>query len=354
MCRHGGETFEDYALLRRHVESHGTLSNDTTASSSNDSTKTHACETCGRSFGRRDSLLRHARTACNKEKKTYTCERCDRSFSTRAHLNRHACNKQKTYTCERCGPSFGDRYDMNRHARTACSDDVEPPLPKRSRWESTMTLSPFVEDPIEPPDRLPYPDALSTDLLDVVREHWSTIRTRVARGPVQTRFNYRLTTLDTTALGEPLNRMLQEQTTAFKINLSYGLILRNKNMGRYRYYHASCNCCGRYLDTPSLITNSKDFDEFLERIRETDVLQWAIAQRPDSAWVCELVTNATFFVNRIIDHPIGCVGLTLPAYVKNNKAVIGLEKDHKYSKRYTDNLCLFRCLNLHRGCDVIG
>ena len=215
-----------------------------------------------------------------------------------------------------------------------------------------MTLPPFVEDPIEPPDRLPFPDALSTDLLDVVREHWSTIRTRVARGPVQTRFNYRLTTLDTTALEESLNRMFQEQTTAFKINLSYGFILRNKNTGRYRYYHASCNWCGRYLDTPILITNSKDFDEFLERIRETDVLQWAIAQRPDSAWVCELVTNATFFVNRIIDHPIGCVGLTLPAYVKNNKAVIGLEKDHKYSKRYTDNLCLFRCLALHRGCDV--
>ena len=239
VCRHCGETFEDYALLRRHVESHGTSSADqpsnSTASSSSDRTKTHACEICGRSFGRRDSLLRHARTACNKqkktytceicarsfsslahlnrhacnkEKKTYTCERCDRSFSTRAHLNRHACNKQKkTYTCERCGRSFGDRYDLNRHARTACGDDVEPPLPKRPRRESTMTLPPFVEDPIEPPDRLPFPDALSTDLLDVVREHWSTIRTRVARGPVQTRFNYRLTTLDTTALEEPLNRM---------------------------------------------------------------------------------------------------------------------------------------------------
>ena len=329
VCRHCGETFEDYALLRRHVESHGTSSVDqpthSKASSSNDSTKTHACETCGRSFRRRDSLLRHARIACNKQKKTYTCERCDRSFSSLAHLN--------------------------RHTRTACDDDVEPPLPKRSRWESTMTLPPFVEDPVEPLDRLPFPDALSTDLLDVVREHWSTIRTRVARGPVQTRFNYRLTTLDTTALEEPLNRMFQEQTTAFKINLSYGFILRNKDTRRYRYYHASCNCCGRYLEQPSLITNRSDFDEFLDRIRETDVLQWAIAQRPDSAWVCELVTNATFFVNRIIDHPIGCVGVTLPAYVKNNKAVIVLEREPNHSKRYTDNLCLFRCLALHRGAD---
>ena len=121
--------------------------------------------------------------------------------------------------------------------------------------------------------------------------------------------------------------MFQEQTNAFKINLSYGFILRNKNTGRYKYYHSTCNCCGRYLDEPSLITNSKDFDDFLERIRETDVLQWAINQRPDSAWVCELVTNVTFFVNRIIDHPIGCVGMiSLPVYIKKNKAVIGLEK----------------------------
>ena len=314
VCRHCGETFEDYALLRRHVDSHATLSNDTTARSSSEHTKTHVCQNCGLSFGRRDSLQRHVRTSCG--------------------------------TCQKCGLSFGRRIDLKKHT-SRCSDG--PPVPKRPRVETSNV--PIVEDPVEPPDRLPFPDALSADLLDVVREHWSTVRTRVARGPVQTRFNYRLTTLDTTALEEPLNRMFQEQTTAFKINLSYGFILRNKDTRRYRYYHASCNCCGRYLEQPSLITNRSDFDEFLDRIRETDVLQWAIAQRPDSAWVCELVTNATFFVNRIIDHPIGCVGVTLPAYVKNNKAVIVLEREPNHSKRYTDNLCLFRCLALHRGAD---
>ena len=64
--------------------------------------------------------------------------------------------------------------------------------------------------------------------------------------------------------------MFQEQTNAFKINLSYGFVLKNKNTGQYKYYNSSCNCCGRYLDEPSLVTNSKDFDDFLERIRETD------------------------------------------------------------------------------------
>ena len=40
----------------------------------------------------------------------------------------------------------------------------------------------------------------------------------------------------------------------------------------------------------------------------------------------------------------------LPHYVKCNKTVIALEKDH-YSKPYVDNLCLFRCLGLHLGHD---
>ena len=100
-----------------------------------------------------------------------------------------------------------------------------------------------------------------------------------------------------------------------------------------------------------MITNRADFDSFLERIHEPDILQWAIAHRPNSDWVVELVTNVTYFVNRILQHPIGCVGVTLPDYVKNNKAIVGLAKD-EHGAIYNDNLCLFRCLGLHLGRDA--
>ena len=122
--------------------------------------------------------------------------------------------------------------------------------------------------------------------------------------------------------------------------------------GRLRYYHSSNNCCGRYLEEPSLITNRDDFESFQERIQEPDLLNWAVSQRPNSDWVCEHVTNATFFFNRIVDHPIGCVGVVLPDYVKRNKAIVGLVKDNNRKSTYNDNLCLFRCLVLHQGCDV--
>ena len=160
----------------------------------------------------------------------------------------------------------------------------------------------------------------------------------------------RLENNDTRALD--LRQIFQEQTTACKINLSYGFILRHTVSGRYKYYHSSCNCCGRYLDEPSLVTSVETFEAFLERIYEQDILQWAIAQRPNSEWVCSSVTNVTFFVNRILQHPIGCVGVSLSTYLKRNKAIVALEKDN-HAKPYFDNLCLFRCLGLHLDRDAM-
>ena len=359
-CRHCGQVLDTYAALKRHLVSHATptviehtysvappldVPREVPPSEQAKRTK-YSCK-CDATFDIWDDLQHHVRSVCRLSS--------NRSSSSSSSSNR----KQTTvYTCAKCGMTFTRRNDLTRHVRNACTadddDDTTPPSPKLSIREDTTPNHPLVTDadPIDPPARLPFADNLSPELLDVVRAHWSTIRTRVTRGPLQCRYDYRVTTLDTTVLEPSLRNVFQEQTNAFKINLSYGFVLRNKNTGQYKYYHPSCNCCGRYLDEPSLITNSKDFDKFLERIRETDVLQWAINQRPDSAWVCELVTNVTFFVNRIIDHPIGCVGMTdLPMYIKRNKAVIALEKEPVHAKRYNDNLCLFRCLALHRGCE---
>ena len=362
-CRHCGQVLDTYAALKRHLASHATpaviehtysvappldvpreVPREVPPSEQAKRTK-YSCK-CDATFDIWDDLQDHVRSVC-------------RLSSSRSRSRSSSSNRKQTtvYTCAKCGMTYNKRVNLTRHVRNECTaddDDTTPPSPKISIREDTTPNHPLVTDadPIDPPARLPFADNLSSELLDVVRAHWSTIRTRVTRGPLQCRYDYRVTTLDTTVLEPSLRNVFQEQTNAFKINLSYGFVLRNTNTGQYKYYHPSCNCCGRYLDEPSLITNSKDFDKFLERIRETDVLQWAINQRPDSAWVCELVTNVTFFVNRIIDHPIGCVGMTdLPMYIKRNKAVIALDTEPQYSKRYNDNLCLFRCLALHRGCE---
>ena len=217
-----------------------------------------------------------------------------------------------------------------------------PSAPKRRR----IALN---EDPLSPPPAGEAYDELSAGLRDFVHENWASVRTHVVTGPVQTRYNHRLTSLDTRDLHEQLRVLFDQQTTAFKINCSFAFILKNKTTNRLKYYHSSNNCCGRLLEEPSLITNRGDFDRFLARIQESDILQWAIAQRPNSDWVCEHVTNATFFLNRIVQHPIGCVDVVLPEYVKRNKAIVGLVKDNNRKSTFNDNICLFRCLALHLG-----
>ena len=277
----------------------------------------------------------------------HKCATCGRAFTRRDHLQRHASRcRPKPFTCDVCHSGFTRKDNLDHHKRTVqCGSPPQPgPAPKRRRIAS------LDEDPLTPPPvEHAANDELSSALQDFVQENWGSVRTHVVHGPIQTRYNRRLTSLDMRDLHDQLFLLFDQQTTAaFKVNVSFGFVLREKENNRLRYYHSSNNCCGRYLEEPSLITNRDDFESFLERIREPDILQWAVAQRPNSDWVCEHVTNATFFLNRIVDHPIGCVGINLPDYVKNNKSIIGLETD-SHGVIYIDNLCLFRCLGLHLG-----
>ena len=296
--------------------------------------KLHACRHCGSRLRTYTELQEHLKTHPN------VCVTCYRVFSNRSILLAHTC-KVEEYLCEICQRSYSTQTKLARHKReTSCHHSL-PPEAKRQK------PTPPIED-LEAPPPPPLVDEYGSELQDVIIQNWGSIRTHTSHGPVQSRYNFRLMTSDIGGL--ELGHIFTDQTTAFKINISYGFILRNRTSGRYKYYHSSCNCCGRYLDEPSLITNADTFENFLERINEPDILKWALNQRPNSDWVVEIVTNATIFVNRILQHPIGCVGIVLPPHVKYNQSVTGLAKDH-HGRPYVDNLCLFRCMGLHLGHD---
>ena len=117
-----------------------------------------------------------------------------------------------------------------------------PSAPKRRR----IALN---EDPLTPPPvEHAANDNLSRDLRDFVQKNWASVRTHVVNGSVQTRYNHRLTSLDTRDLNEPLCELLEEQKAAFKLNCSYGLVLKEKQSGRLRYFHSSGNGCDRLLE----------------------------------------------------------------------------------------------------------
>jgi hypothetical protein len=57
----------------------------------------------------------------------------------------------------------------------------------------------------------------------------------------------------------------------------------------------------------------------------------------------------TFYVNKLFDQPIGA-RVVLPNHILKNKAVVALVGGS--NGPYTDNLCFFRCLSVHRGAPV--
>jgi hypothetical protein len=145
---------------------------------------------------------------------------------------------------------------------------------------------------------------------------------------------------------EMVRPIFRQQTTAFKINLSFGFILRNVETGELRYYHSSQNN-SRFFDGPHLIRTEEDLERFLEELSRHNMLEYIRQQRPGTKWVVHLLTNVTFYVNKLFDHPIGA-RVVLPDHILKNKAVFTLVCVS--NGPYTDNLCFFsRCLAVHRG-----
>ena len=115
-------------------------------------------------------------------------------------------------------------------------------------YEGTSTAT-FLEDTVLPPSVLP-----ST----LHQEHWKATRTRQSRhNNVQDWYNYRLHSTDITELERYVDDIFRDQTTAFKLNLSFGFVLMNNETGQTQYHHSSVNN-NRVIETPFQTRNVQD------------------------------------------------------------------------------------------------
>ena len=124
-------------------------------------------------------------------------------------------------------------------------------------------------------------------------------------------------------LVQDVERVFEDQTTVFKLNLSFGFILFNNDTEQMQYHHSSANN-NRVFETPFLIRNREDLQQVLSALENLDVFEWARQQRPNSKWIVMDITNATFYVTKLRDHPIGR-STRLPKYVLENPAVVSLD-----------------------------
>ncbi len=124
-----------------------------------------------------------------------------------------------------------------------------------------------------------------------------------------------------------IDRIFEDQSTVFKLNLSFGFVLFNNETEQMQYHHPSANN-NRVFDSPFQIRNREDLVQVRTALENIDIHEWARQQRPNSKWIVMDFTNATFYVTKLRDHPIGR-SVRLPKYVLDNPAVVSLDCSDK-------------------------
>ena len=124
------------------------------------------------------------------------------------------------------------------------------------------------------------------------------------------------------------------------MNLSFSFILQHRETGEYRYHYASNN--NQILNSPRLIRNQKDLENLSDHLAANDFPSHLKDQRPNTKWIIERIVSLRIHLV-MTTYPLRNPP-KLPDYIKNNRFIIGLEKDQNNNYRYKDHLCFFRCL----------
>lgn len=294
------------------------------------------CSYCKKVYGRKDNLQRHVREKHSDDVQRHDCPRCDKTFSRKESLRNHLKNHADRQTCPTCGAPFNTKTALQAHLRSHKTN--------KKRKKSSRRVDDYNEE-----------DDIPDEFLDVYKENWGAIRTHHYKGKHQSMYNFRWKDGGKEApdWNESLDDVFKRQTKRFKINVSHSLVLHHRENDTYRFYHSSQNNA-RVFDKPRLINDPEDFQQFVEELNQTDVLEYARQQRPDSKWTVHSVVATTFFINPLADFPIGCGGdeTTLPDSIVHRSGINSLVRDYTHSFLYADNLCFFRCLALHTGATL--
>ena len=312
ICHICSKRFTEKRNLTRHAKTHSKTG------------QTYSCSYCDKSFARPDVRNRHEDS--HTDQKAYQCSLCEKTFSRPDMRKRHEESHLNTISCTICGQTFNRQDNLTYHMRTQHGSGQ--PSRKRKRSPSTepvgspptepVAKKPRVESPSSKPIVRPEPSLSSPttstipefvlpedpDTRDVYVQHWREIDTHRVKGPIQDRYNFVLSDLRPQHFDSLVRSIFYEQTTVFKLNLSFGYILRNIESGELRYFYASFNN-NRFLETPYLIRHQEDLEQYLQDFNRQDLLEFIRQQRPDTKWVVHQICNVTFYVNKIIDHVIG-------------------------------------------------
>ena len=177
-------------------------------------------------------------------------------------------------------------------------------------------------------------------LQDLYRQNAHEIYIEHYQGAVHAEYNVPTTngTITYQQIRNHLEQILRSESQAFKINMAFGLVLRDIVSSEFTFFHPIES--DGVMERPILITNQRDIDKFMEMLKNLNILEHLTKQRPNTRKVFHSVTNVMFYIN-LTEYVLGTAE-DLPDYVKNKRSIISLLRDLSTGKDlYEDNKCLF-------------
>ena len=246
---------------------------------------------------------------CKTTEKTYTCPLCQCQCVNRAVYIRHIGKKHQTG-----GGSIDEQEDIFRSSYTDENDRVIPLL------------------------------------RDLYLHHRHEMNVEHFLGEVHADYNYpigdgRITYEE---IRDHLMQIYENENQVFKLNISFGVVLRNVSKEEYTYFHPVES--DSYIRRPAVISSRYDIQKLLDLLKEMDLLEKMAQKRKNTKWIFHGIANVVYFVNRM-DYPIGAETEEVSEFIIKSRSIYALVKN-RTGKKYTDKLCIFRCLSLHKGKSI--
>ena len=356
--------------------------------------KMFKCETCKATFTRKDKQVSHS-------KRCFKCSYCGQKLGNAEELELHqdVCEGVPSYKCKTCHKGFTRKNNMRVHEikcrkshPRVISEEQEQINRKKQRERAHLKRKVMEEQeemnkrrkrtqPKEPPEwkcarckmtfntdsnfaRHIYTEHLKTDarntdddnakIEELIRNR-SYIIAPHKRGPVLSVYNFPVygdSVLDEELIRSQLEEIYREASHSFKINVSMGLLLYNKETKKYRVFksveNSMCLRRGgkRDEECPQKIANRKDLEECIKHVLNIDIPDYSAINRPNTEWELVSIPNIKYYVYKT-DFPLGA-SIDIPDWLKNIDSIITLDANRDTGVKYTDNKCLYRCLAYHQ------
>jgi hypothetical protein len=291
--------------------------------------KLFLCTKCGKTY----------KSKCYRDKHTKNCKlycnKCNQKFKSKQKAEQHKCKiKSHKYKCRDCNLIFNNRKELYNHKMQQHGQgdvNLEFPFEEQPPWENDN--GELVNEKLK--------NIYFTNAEHILKNNETKSTVNLYNFPTN---NLKQGSQE---LETHLRKVYENEKSAFKVNLSLGFILKNKETGEYRYYIPYKN--NELFNQPMLIKGPKTFQKVIDSIKKIDPYSYIMNSRPNSKFEPVFVSNinfTTYKTNFRIGHPP-----QLPEFIEKKKYLKTFIRNASNSKLINDNLCFFRCLAFHNNAN---